>query len=93
MSRIFTSKTNPGRARWELTVSPAGDVYAFPLTLPIADRQVLGGHSRYLVGHLVEHDGTWTATASYGLILGTTFRHRQSALAAIADEAELRPVS
>ncbi|HEY2558053.1 MAG TPA: hypothetical protein VGI08_13175 [Diaminobutyricibacter sp.] len=92
MSRIYTSKTNPGRARWELAVSPAGDVYAFPLTLAIADRHVLGGHSRYLVGHLLEHDGQWTATAAYGLILGTTFRRRSSALAAIADEAELQPV-
>ena len=82
MSRIYTSKSNPGRARWELAVSPAGDVYAFPLTLSIAERHVLGGHSRYLVGHLVEHDGQWTATAAYGLILGTTFRRRSSALAA-----------
>lgn len=93
MSRIYTSKTSPGRARWELEVGREGEVFAFPLTLPIADRQVLGGHSRYLIGHLIEHDGTWTATAAYGLILGTTFRRQTSAIAAIADEAELRPIS
>ncbi len=92
MSRIYTSKASPGRARWEIAVSPSGDVYAFPLTLPISERHVLGGHGRYLVGHLEEHDGQWTATAAYGLVLGTTFRRQSSAIAAIADEAELRPV-
>ncbi|WP_223693575.1 hypothetical protein [Leifsonia poae] len=50
MSRIFTRKFNPGRARWELVVRPERDVYAFPLTLAIAGRQTLDGHRRYLVG-------------------------------------------
>lgn len=92
MSRIFTSKFNPGRARWELVVSPRGDVYAFPLTLPIAHRQVLGGHRRYLVGRVARRDDTWTAASPSGLIYGTTFPTLPSALEAIADEVELAPV-
>ena len=92
MSRIFTSKFNPGRARWELVVSPRGDVYAFPLTLPIAQRQVLGGHKRYLVGKVRKQQETWTAAGPSGLVYGTTFRTLPSALEAIADEADLAPV-
>jgi len=61
MSRIFTSKYNPGRARWELVVSPQGDVYAFPLTLPIAQRQARGGHKRYLVGRVARSTGDRSA--------------------------------
>lgn len=92
MSRIFTSKFNPGRARWELVVSPRGDVYAFPLTLPIAQRQVLGGHKRYLVGKVAKKQETWTAAGPSGLIYGTTFPSLPSALEAIADEVDLAPV-
>lgn len=92
MSRIFTSKFNPGRARWELVVSPRGDVYAFPLTLPIAQRQVLGGHKRYLVGKVAKQRETWTAAGPSGLIYGTTFPSLPSALEAIADEVDLAPV-
>ncbi|WP_158863582.1 hypothetical protein [Leifsonia sp. AG29] len=92
MSRIFTSKFNPGRARWELVVTPAGDVYAFPLTLPIAQRQSLGGHKRYLVGRVVKGSATWTAAGPSGLVYGTTFPSLPSALEAIADEVDLAPV-
>jgi hypothetical protein len=92
MSRIFTSKFNPGRARWELVVSPRGDVYAFPLTLPIAQRQALGGHKRYLVGKVRKQQETWTAAGPSGLVYGTTFQTLPSALEAIADEADLAPV-
>ncbi|MFF2051443.1 hypothetical protein ACFVU2_07555 [Leifsonia sp. NPDC058194] len=92
MSRIFTSKFNPGKARWELVVSPQGDVYAFPLTLPIAQRQVLGGHKRYLVGTVERGSAAWTAAGPSGLIYGTTFPSLPSALEAIADEVDLAPV-
>lgn len=92
MSRIFTSKFNPGKARWELVVSPRGDVYAFPLTLPIAQRQVLGGHKRYLVGTVERGSTAWTAAGPSGLVYGTTFPSLPSALEAIADEVDLAPV-
>jgi hypothetical protein len=92
MSRIFTSKFSPGRARWELVVSPQGDVYAFPLTLPIAQRQVFGGHKRYLVGRVAKGAQTWTAAGPSGLVYGTTFPSLPSALEAIADEVDLSPV-
>ena len=92
MSRIFTSKFNPGRARWELVVSPQGDVYAFPLTLPIAQRQVLGGHRRYLVGRVARGERAWTAAGPSGLVYGTTFPSLPSALEAIAVEVDLAPV-
>ncbi|GAB3576808.1 hypothetical protein GCM10027406_10130 [Leifsonia lichenia] len=92
MSRIFTSRFNPGKARWELVVSPKGDVYAFPLTLAIAQRQVLDGHRRYLVGHVVKGTQTWTASGPSGLVFGTTFPSLPSALEAIADEVDLAPV-
>jgi hypothetical protein len=92
MSRIFTSKFSPGRARWELVVSPQGDVYAFPLTLPIAQRQVFGGHKRYLVGRVAKGAKTWTAAGPSGLVYGTTFPSLPSALEAIADEVDLSPV-
>ena len=92
MSRIFTSKFNPGRARWELVVSPQGDVYAFPLTLPIAQRQALGGHKRYLVGRVAKRTESWTAAGPSGLVYGTTFPSLPSALEAIADEVDLAPV-
>ncbi|WP_285117242.1 hypothetical protein [Leifsonia sp. fls2-241-R2A-40a] len=92
MSRIFTSKFNPGRARWELVVTPQGDVYAFPLTLPIAQRQVLGGHRRYLVGRVTKGSAAWTAAGPSGLVYGTTFPTLPSALEAIADEVDLAPV-
>jgi hypothetical protein len=92
MSRIFTSKHNPGRARWELVVSPQGDVYAFPLTLPIAQRQVLGGHRRYLVGKVSRGSEAWTAAGPSGLIYGTTFPSLPAALVCIADEVDLAPV-
>jgi hypothetical protein len=92
MSRIFTSKFNPGKARWELVVSPRGDVYAFPLSLPIARRQVLGGHKRYLVGRVERGPSAWTAAGPSGLIYGTTFPSLPAALEAIADEVDLAPV-
>ena len=92
MSRIFTSRFNPGKARWELVVSPKGDVYAFPLTLAIAQRQVLDGHRRYLVGRVAKGAQTWTASGPSGLVFGTTFPSLPSALEAIADEVDLAPV-
>ncbi|WP_431247215.1 hypothetical protein [Leifsonia xyli] len=92
MSRIFTSKFNPGRARWELVVSPQGDVYAFPLTLPIAQRQARAGHKRYLVGRVRKGGQAWTAAGPSGLVYGTTFPSLPSALEAIADEVDLAPV-
>ena len=92
MSRIFTSSFNPGRARWELVVSPQGDVYAFPLTLPIAQRQALGGHKRYLVGRVTKGSETWIAAGPSGLVYGTTFPSLPSALEAIAAEVDLSPV-
>lgn len=92
MSRIFTSKFSPGRARWELVVSPQGDVYAFPLTLPLAQRQARGGHRRYLVGRVTKGGEAWTAAGPSGLVYGTTFPSLPSALEAIADEVDLAPV-
>lgn len=92
MSRIFTSTFNPGKARWELVVSPRGDVYAFPLTLPIAQRHVLGGHKRYLVGRVEHGTGAWTAAGPSGLVYGTTFPSLPSAVEAIAAEVDLAPV-
>lgn len=92
MSRIFTSKLHPGRARWELVVSPRGDVYAFPLTLPLAERHVLGGHKRYLVGQVAKGTEAWTAAGPTGLVYGTTFPTLPSALETIADEVDLAPV-
>ncbi|GAA1443184.1 hypothetical protein [Leifsonia poae] len=97
MSRIFTSTFNPGRARFELVVSPQGDVYAFPLTLAIAQRHVLDGHSRYLVGHVTKGvdargESAWTASGPSGLVYGTTFPSLSSALEIIADEYDLTPV-
>lgn len=92
MSRIFTSRFNPGKARWELVVSPDGDVYAFPLTLAIAQRQVLDGHRRYLVGRVEKGHETWTASGPSGLVFGTTFPTLPSALGAIAEEVDLAPV-
>jgi hypothetical protein len=92
MSRIFTSTFNPGRARWELVVSPRGDVYAFPLTLPIAQRQARGGHKRYLVGRVSKGAEAWTAAGPSGLVYGTTFPSLPSALEAIAAEVDLAPV-
>jgi len=92
MSRIYTSKYNPGRARWELVVSPEGDVYAFPLTLAIAQRRVLDGHRRYLVGHVTKGDGAWTATSPSGLVFGSRFPSLTAAVEVVADEVDLSPV-
>jgi hypothetical protein len=93
MSRIYTSKYSPGRARWELVVSPEGDVYAFPLTLAIAQRHVLDGHRRYLVGRVTKGDGVWTATSPSGLVFGSRFPSLAAAVEIVADEVDLAPVA
>jgi len=93
MSRIYTSKYNPGRARWELVVSPDGEVFAYPLTLTIAQRNVLGGHRRYLVGRVAKTDEAWTATSPSGLVFGSRFASLADAVEVVADEVDLARVA